>query len=272
MWFKVDDHFTFNAKVVAAGNEAIGVWVRAGAWCAAQLTDGFLPDAMAIAIASDMANGVHAPLASVERLLEVGLWRRVEGGYEFHDWAEYQPSADEAKEKRKARSEAGRRGAEARWHGKRHSNTDDNSHSESDGKKMPRPVPSRPYINNVPDPLPMESADADEIFENWWANYPRKDGKGQARKAFRAALKKATIDELHAGLRRYADTVARSERKFIAMPATWLNGERWLDETTTETNGTLLLDSNTFDEWLMADPMDMQGWRGRWQEKFGDRR
>lgn len=27
-WFKVDDQFAFNAKVMAAGNEAIGLWVR----------------------------------------------------------------------------------------------------------------------------------------------------------------------------------------------------------------------------------------------------
>ena len=52
-WFKVDDQLAFNAKVVAAGNEAMGLWVRAGSWSAAQLTDGFIPEHMANA----MANG-----------------------------------------------------------------------------------------------------------------------------------------------------------------------------------------------------------------------
>lgn len=120
-------------------------------------------------------------------------------------------------------------------------------------------------------PLTSASADDDD-FEQWWTTYPRKDGKGQARKAFRAALKKASIDELAEGVERYAATVARSERKFIAMPATWLNGERWLDEADGSPAGELMLDSYTFSDWLMADPMNMQGWRERWQERFGDRR
>ena len=41
--FEVDDQFAFHQKTLRAGNEAIGVWVRAGAWCAAYLTDGLVP-------------------------------------------------------------------------------------------------------------------------------------------------------------------------------------------------------------------------------------
>ena len=54
-WFKVDDQLAFNAKIVAAGNEAMGLWVRAGSWSAAQLTNGFIPEHMAIAMANGMA-------------------------------------------------------------------------------------------------------------------------------------------------------------------------------------------------------------------------
>lgn len=31
-WFKVDDHLAFHRKTLAAGNEAMGLWVRAGSW------------------------------------------------------------------------------------------------------------------------------------------------------------------------------------------------------------------------------------------------
>jgi len=41
-WFKVDDTLAFHAKVVAAGNAAMGLWVRAGAHSMQQLTDGFI--------------------------------------------------------------------------------------------------------------------------------------------------------------------------------------------------------------------------------------
>ena len=43
-WFKVDDTFAMHEKVLAAGNSAIGLWVRSGAWSMQQLTDGFVPD------------------------------------------------------------------------------------------------------------------------------------------------------------------------------------------------------------------------------------
>ena len=45
-WFRVDDNLGFHHKVIAAGNPAMGLWVRAGSVCASQLTDGFVPDHM----------------------------------------------------------------------------------------------------------------------------------------------------------------------------------------------------------------------------------
>lgn len=137
MWFKVDDQLAFNAKVMLAGNSAMGLWVRAGSWSSAQLTGGFVPSHMATAMANAMANPCDQ-----DALVMAGLWKEAEGGYQFHDWSDFQPDADVEKEKRKAtseaRSRAGRAGAEARWHGK------------ADGKPIANewqtdaPVPSRP--------------------------------------------------------------------------------------------------------------------------------
>ncbi len=84
-WFKVDDTLAFHHKTVAAGVSAMGLWVRAGSWCAQTLTDGFVPEHMVPALADG-----DAGLAG--RLVEAGLWRRVKGGYTFHEWAEHQPS------------------------------------------------------------------------------------------------------------------------------------------------------------------------------------
>ena len=39
-WFRVDDTLAMHPKVYAAGNAAMGLWVRAGAWSMQQLTDG----------------------------------------------------------------------------------------------------------------------------------------------------------------------------------------------------------------------------------------
>lgn len=66
-------------------------------------------------------------------------------------------------------------------------------------------------------------------FEQFWQLYPRRVGKGQARRAFATALKKTTLPVLLAALQAY---VFDPRERFQPHPATWLNGERWLDEHT----------------------------------------
>lgn len=65
-------------------------------------------------------------------------------------------------------------------------------------------------------------------FDDWWAAYPNKVGKADARRAFERARRKATLADLIAGLRRYIDH--KPPDRPWCNPATWLNGERWLDE------------------------------------------
>lgn len=69
----------------------------------------------------------------------------------------------------------------------------------------------------------------DSAFEEWWAAYPHKVGKGQARLAYARARKKAAANVLLEGVGKYT----RSKPPDIAYcnPATWLNGERWLDQS-----------------------------------------
>ena len=67
-------------------------------------------------------------------------------------------------------------------------------------------------------------------FDEFWCQVPRKIGKGQARKAWTEALKKADADTIISGIKRYAAERSNEDAKFTAHPATWLNGERWEDE------------------------------------------
>jgi len=113
-WSKVDDQLAFHRKTITAGNEAMGVWVRALAWSAGQLTDGVIAKRMALAIANGMA-GTMAPEEAIANLVASGLWVEVEGGYEFHDWFVYQPSAEDTLRLREKRSQAGKAGAESKW-------------------------------------------------------------------------------------------------------------------------------------------------------------
>lgn len=96
-WFKVDDQMATHVKALSAGNKALGLWVRAGAWSCANLTDGLVPE-----LAIGMLGGDEDDVTS---LVDAGLWRRVGGGVEFHDWSEYQPTAESERERRDAARE-----------------------------------------------------------------------------------------------------------------------------------------------------------------------
>lgn len=77
---------------------------------------------------------------------------------------------------------------------------------------------------------PSSTADAEDEFAEWYSAYPRKEAKGAARKAFKTARKKTSLESLMAGLTRYTESIQGKERTFIALPGSWLNAERWEDE------------------------------------------
>lgn len=85
-----------------------------------------------------------------------------------------------------------------------------------------------------PEEQPTENLNSKEVskrvsnFDEWWTHYPRKEGKGAARKEFDKALKKTKLDVLIASAQSYCDDPNR-EPKFTVQPARWLREERWED-------------------------------------------
>lgn len=108
-WFKVDDSFHSHPKVLATSPAALGLWVVAGAWSSANLTEGFVPDHALPRLIPD-----SEPLA--RELVSVGLWRRERGGYRFHDWIAYNPTRSEATAARDRMASGGAIGNHRRWH------------------------------------------------------------------------------------------------------------------------------------------------------------
>jgi hypothetical protein len=66
------------------------------------------------------------------------------------------------------------------------------------------------------------------LFENFWTHFPKKVGKGSARKAYRNALTRASAEEILAGAKRYA--ASKPDPQYTKHPSTWLNADCWLDE------------------------------------------
>lgn len=100
-WFRLDDSFDTHPKVLMAGNEAVGLYIRCGTYAARNLTDGFVGQEIVLLYGSDS-------LAAT--LVRVRLWHRARGGWTIHDYLDYNPSRDEVLAKRKVRAEAGRAG------------------------------------------------------------------------------------------------------------------------------------------------------------------
>lgn len=80
--FRVDDGLDSHPKAQRAGDEALGMWVRAGAWAMRYLTDGFIPDWW---VKQQPRGAVKA-----KRLGEAALWHRAEKdgekGWQFHEF------------------------------------------------------------------------------------------------------------------------------------------------------------------------------------------
>lgn len=68
-------------------------------------------------------------------------------------------------------------------------------------------------------------------FESFWEIYPKKQNKKKAKQKF---LKLCTNEKEYKaimdGLRNVLPVWAKKDTKYIPMPTTWLNGERWNDE------------------------------------------
>lgn len=141
------------------------------------------------------------------------------------DWTHGRIEAEMAKASEiiNKRSAAGKAGASARYgkcYGKR-SDLPKQTHSH------PQPHPPSHLQEELEKDI---SSDFDSDFEAWYAAYPRHEAKGQARKAYRTARKKADGGTLLAGAHNASARYVNSEKRFIPSPATWLNGERWLDD------------------------------------------
>jgi hypothetical protein len=82
-------------------------------------------------------------------------------------------------------------------------------------------------------------------FEDFWSICPRKTAKGSARKAWAKAIKTTSPETIVDGMKVYAKTAIGTDPQYIAHPATWLNAERWSDETAAQTKKPRLPDYNT---------------------------
>ncbi len=159
-WVKLDDNATNHTKVLAAGVTAFAIWNAGLGYCNREHTDGFIPAHMVPTLfQSDDITKVGRRRA-VERLVRVGLWESVEGGFQVHDYAEYQEKALSEHHKAACAKEAARKRA-ARTSEKLHRKSEETSQElRKNSKSEPSDYPGLGAVSDPsrsrPVPVPEE--------------------------------------------------------------------------------------------------------------------
>lgn len=154
-WVKLDDRFPEHPKVLSAGPVGLAVHVRALCYAARNLTDGFIPTGVVPSLTADLGRVSRAAAASdwPAILVSTGLWDAAPGGYQIHDYLEFNPSREKV--------EAGRRAVAdrvARWK-KSHPSR---GNASGNGEVTPLVTQEKRQGNGqanaapVPHPLPVE--------------------------------------------------------------------------------------------------------------------
>jgi hypothetical protein len=159
-WARFDDRFPSNRKVRLLSDAAFRLYVSAICWSAENLTDGVVKKTE-LRLVSD----VKAASRRAQELVEAGLFEALEGGgWKVHDYHEYNPTAEQVKADRAAKT-----ARQQRWRQKQQGDTPD-----------PQPPGNRPDVDastdasrdgagdaapraRVPDPtrpVPTDGADA----------------------------------------------------------------------------------------------------------------
>ncbi len=143
-WAKLDDRANEHPKQLAAGGEACWLWACGLMYANRQRErTGYIPEAVVPML---------YPAKNVKRLasklVDVGLWEKAKGGYQVHDFQEWNKSKDQVDAEREATRN---RVAEHRRNkrGNAPSNGDGNGDGNADGNGV--------TPHDVPDPLPSSA-------------------------------------------------------------------------------------------------------------------
>ena len=127
-------------------------------------------------------------------------------------------------ETREKRREAGSKGGKQRVANQANACTSSEVQANEASQAVPVPVSV---------PVSGEELSRPSAFDRFWSAYPRKVGKGDARKAFDKAVKKGvSVETLISAVEAQKNSRQWAEDggKYIPNPATWINQGRWEDE------------------------------------------
>jgi hypothetical protein len=187
-WFKVDDSLHSHnkiRKVLADEPAALALWLVAGSWSSANLTDGLVPDhQLPWLFPTD-------PESLARKLVTARLWRRVRGGYKFHDWTDWNPTAEHVQAVRKARAEAGRKGGSTRKKPSSKGRANASANASANGQQISTPSRPLPPSEEGRDAAARDAGEADGVPQpQHWSTLPAY-GQLDPRQALRNSVGRA---------------------------------------------------------------------------------
>ena len=110
-WTRIDDKFLNNIKIQKAGALGMALYLAGLIHCNTNLTDGFIDEEIL-----PMLYGLSFQTArnkSVEKLVELKLWHKVESGYLINDFLDFNRSKTQIEIIKEKRVESGSKGGNA---------------------------------------------------------------------------------------------------------------------------------------------------------------
>jgi hypothetical protein len=178
-----------------------------------------------------------------------GEWKHI------HDWDEYVGRLIEKREYNKERMKLSRSARSARANERgdheqptsahvQHAFSARSAHDVAmNTATVPNPTVPNPTVPTEPDQPPASGrhgADYPKLFDVFWQEYPKKIGKGEARKSWNRIKPTMALFEkilTSVQLAKQSGQWRRDGGRFIPNPATWLNQGRWDDEPFTAATG-----------------------------------
>lgn len=246
-FIKVHEDMPDHPKIEPLSDRAFRLLVETWCWCKRMSNDGQM----------SVTTWSRRGSAKARQELEVAGLVKVGDVVQVHDFLQWQSSKAQIEAKQEAKSRGARLGNHRRWHVKQGARdpqcefclvsvaTDERSDTESlsdRSESVERSVRESTETETKTEtevkkkrpssPAPR-ATDDDPKFARFWQAYPRKIGKGEARKAWTKVVQSGVDLELViAGAERYRDDPFRRRKgdEYTKHPGPWLNAERWTDQ------------------------------------------
>lgn len=234
-WGRLDDNAAGNGKLLALSDPAFRMWACGLIYCQRNLTDGFIHDHAieSFGIRAKNKHKIAEELCRPQLANRAALWARVNGGYQIHDYLQWNDSREEIlKNREKGRTRTARwRDAEAEC--------DASQRPSQSPSQEPSPLPSpnaSPVVRGSGEKEEKDRSELLERFDRFFAVYPNQQQREPARMLFLEMAPSGHVtDQIVESVRAYRrlpswqKAIAEKDVRFIPLAKNFLRNRLWLD-------------------------------------------